>query len=284
MAGDQIDAVRVAAIGAACHRKIAPLFGDGRGWGEIVGRAEPPAPVLAEDRVIARVVVEIGNRRVETNPAEQLPEIGFRSRAGAPDFIGQQEIGPLGAVFRLVPGAQQGEGADHAVTAIAGFSVVAVEAAHQQDIFAADGFKAAVRDMKAAFGGKAQHSVLDARIVEAVFAGAEFREPETAVILDNRLRTGAAHRGAGIDQIAGLGDEFIGTIGIIGHDRIGSGLETREVERAVERAARSGRRDIETEPERAGPVIRPLQQIVEFFENGEAGVFFDYPAAPIIRH
>jgi hypothetical protein len=56
--------------------------------------------------------------------------------------------------------------------AIAGFGVVAVEAAHEQDILAAHGFKAAVRDMKAAFGGKAQHAVFDARIVEAVWFSA----------------------------------------------------------------------------------------------------------------
>ena len=78
MTAQQVGPVGVASEAAAGHREIAPFPGDHRRGRQVEGGAQPPSPSPGEHRVIARVVVQVGDGCVEAHPAEKLEQIVFR--------------------------------------------------------------------------------------------------------------------------------------------------------------------------------------------------------------
>ena len=74
---------QVAGMGLAARvttggREITALKTDLRPWRQVIGRREFPAIIHRDRRVIAGMVVRVGNQRVEAHPAEKYGCIDFR--------------------------------------------------------------------------------------------------------------------------------------------------------------------------------------------------------------
>ena len=119
----QVVDTRRAAVCADCHRQVAALKADHRGRYEIVGRRQAPAARCTAHRVIARVVVVVGDGCVEDDAAEELDAIFVRLLRPAAQFIGEQGIGPALAVEIVLVAVEQGERADEPEAEIAALRV-----------------------------------------------------------------------------------------------------------------------------------------------------------------
>ena len=130
--------------------------------------------------------------------------------------------------------------------------------------------------------------MLHAGVVPAVVPPVEFGDPEAVIVFDDGFGTCAAHGCPEQQQILYLrrcciaggpifGDEVAGDQGI------GKALEFFQSKSLVELSLGRRRRLPEAEAERAGPVVRGFQQIVQLAEQGLAGMLLDDTPAPIIR-
>ena len=95
MLRQNVRGVGIAALIAALHGQIAVLNAHRHRGGEIVGRRELPLSLLREDRVIARMIIEIRDERVEADAVEQFSGVAFRIRDHPPQLLDQQEVRPI---------------------------------------------------------------------------------------------------------------------------------------------------------------------------------------------
>lgn len=61
---------RAAAVGTDREREVAPVEAHYRHWHEIIGGRQPPAVGMPLERMIARVVVRVGNCGIERHASE----------------------------------------------------------------------------------------------------------------------------------------------------------------------------------------------------------------------
>ncbi len=107
--------------------------------------------------MVAGVVVDVRDRGVEADPAEQLPQIHRRLSTDAAQFIGQQQVQPPAAI----------------------------------------GGEAAFGHLQPAAAGQQQQAVLHPWLVPGVGRCRELGQPEGVVGLHGCLGAGDAHRRAG---------------------------------------------------------------------------------------
>ena len=85
---EQVARVRETASIAALQRQIAPFHADRHCRGQVIGRGQRPLCFLGDQRMVARVIVDVRDQRVEAHAAEQLGGVLRRVRADTPDFFG----------------------------------------------------------------------------------------------------------------------------------------------------------------------------------------------------
>ncbi len=146
--------------------------------------------------MIARVIVEIRDERVEADSAEQFAGILLGVFDNPAQFFDQDHVGPVLSRFRCFIGAQDRQAADHARASITFRSFLPVEALDEQHILAADRLYPAFCGLNFAFASQPQHGVLDPSIVPAVVVAIEFCYPKAIIVLHYGLRASAAHRRA----------------------------------------------------------------------------------------
>ena len=246
------------------HRQVAAGLRLHGCRGEVVGGAELPTAGSGQQRMVAGMVVEVGDRRVEADPAEQLPQLHRRLGADAAELIGQQQIRPLGAISGAVFGLQQGEGTDHAMAPISRLAPVAIEALHQQHIRSAHPGEAAAGHLQPAAPCQQQQAVLHSRLVPGVRRRWKLRQPEGLIGLHGGLGAGAPHRCAGLaKQLLHLLQGRACPLGFLAEDCVGRLLDALQIEGAVEATLGRGRFHAPAKAHRAAAIIRPEQQQVE---------------------
>ena len=122
--------------------------------------------------------------------------------------------------------------------------------------------------------------MFNASFVPLVVFTIEFGDPQRAIFLDDRLRPRAAHGGADEQQLLGLGDLGDGRQFFVVHDGVGDRLQFREIDRLVEFTLRGRRFRPQAEAQRACPVVRRVQEIIEFAKTRLADMAFDDTPAP----
>ena len=96
------------------HGQIAPLQADRRRRRQIVGGRKLPAGIDGDRRMVARVVVDVGDLRIEDHSTKQFGCVLFWLGADSAQIFDQQDIGPAFAVLVRVFCAQYRQAADHA--------------------------------------------------------------------------------------------------------------------------------------------------------------------------
>ena len=59
---------------------------------QVVGRAEPPVSPRGQQRVVARMIIEVRDRRIEAHPPEQLSQILPGVCARAAELVGKSQV------------------------------------------------------------------------------------------------------------------------------------------------------------------------------------------------
>ena len=159
--GKQVVDARRAAVGADGHGEVAAFAADhGRGH-QVVRRRQAPAAGGAAHRVVAGVVVVVGDRGVEDDAPEQLGAILVGLLRPAAQFVGEQGIGPALAVEIALVAVEQGEPAREPGAKIAALSVFAVETLHHEHIASSDRLDARVTGGDAAAAGELESRVFE---------------------------------------------------------------------------------------------------------------------------
>ena len=234
--------------------------------------------------MVAGMIVDVRDRGVEADPAEQLPEIRCRLSTDAAQLIGEQQVRPPAAIGGAVFGLQQGEGADHAMAPVSRLAPVAIKALDQQHIGIAHSGEATLRHLQPAAAGQQQQAVLHARLVPGVGRRRELGQPEGVVGLHGGLGAGAAHRRAGLaDQLLHLLQGRACPQGFLAEDRIGRQLDALQIESAVEATLQRRWINAAAKANRTAAVIRSEQQQIEIAGLPQAAMASDHPPSPVIR-
>ncbi len=69
---EQVCCVRKPASVTALHRQITPIQADWYSWCQVISRRQFPILVRGQERVIARMIIHVGDQRVEAHAAEQF--------------------------------------------------------------------------------------------------------------------------------------------------------------------------------------------------------------------
>ena len=91
----QVFRIRKPARITARHRQVAPLHADRHGRRQVISRREAPVGSAREHRMVARVIVDIGDQRVEAHSAEQLGRALPGLCTDAPQLFRQQDVRPF---------------------------------------------------------------------------------------------------------------------------------------------------------------------------------------------
>lgn len=264
-----------ATVVAHAQRKVAPLQAHHRCRHQIVGWGQPPSLLPAQQGMVARVIVVVGHGSVEDHPPEQFSTIGLRLVRPAAQVVSQQWIGPTLPVQVAVAAVEHGQPADETEAQVTFFCVVAIKALQHQHITGADRLEPRLRNVQAAATRKVERREFDTLQIEAIVLDGELAEPKELFVLDRGLRTGAAHAGAGIElfeQMRGHRPPLI--------DRLGCCDQFGQLVCAVVLPLGRGRFGLQPETQVARPVLRSMQQIVDFLKIGGTAFQFVLDHAP----
>ena len=284
MAGHQIVPVRDSPVRAADHGQVASVPCNHGRRRQVEGGAQAPCAVMGDHGVVAGMVVQVRHRSVETHPGEQLPQVGFRFAAHAPDLIREQEIRPASAVGNRLVRPQQRQGARHAGAAETRSVPVAVEAADKQHVAVAHGDRAAFRHGQAAGARQGQQAVFDSRRVPAVVRPRQLRDPEIVSVSHHGLGARPADGRSEAQQFLGMAGRGVSPFRSTGNDPVRAPLQVRQIHCRVAPPMR--RRWIGERPESecADAVVGTFRQVVELLRNAVQHPALDHEPAPGVRH
>src|SRR5438094_505495 len=127
--------------------------------------------------MIAGMIIEVGNQRVESHAPKQFARVPLRFLDGPTELLRQQDIRPAVSLFSRLFRTQQGESANHPRSRITVLSLLAIKALDEEYVFAGDRPDSACCNTDSAGLRQLEHGMLDARIVPPVVRTIELRDP-----------------------------------------------------------------------------------------------------------
>src|SRR5580700_3307150 len=101
--GKNIFRVCEPALISAYQSQIPAVQADYRGRCEVISRRQCPINVSSEECVVARMVVKVRDKGIETNAAEKFPSVFLRLRDDATQLLDKKHVRPsLSCVISFV--------------------------------------------------------------------------------------------------------------------------------------------------------------------------------------